>query len=147
LKSEYMLADNPPAKEEKNAARYTTLTPGEETRLEFRMAPAAALRVKLVGPDGKPLTNTRVWLTGKNLPPASSVIAGGHTAASGEWVVRDVPRHRYRLVIDDPREKYGELELGSIRFADPVEYTAEATVLALSATETAASLKVTRPAK
>jgi hypothetical protein len=144
-KSEFMLLDSPPGVAENNAIRQICLAPGDEARLEFRMAPAAALRVKLTGPDGKPLTNTRIWLTGKNLPPAASVIAGGQTDAGGEWVVRDVPRHRYRLVIDDPREKFGELELGSIRFVEPVEYTADVTVHALSATETSSSLKVTRP--
>jgi RNA polymerase sigma factor (sigma-70 family) len=145
-KSEFMLLDSSLGVAENNAIRQICLSPGEEARLEFRMAPAAALKVKLVSPDGKPLTNYRVWLTGKDLPPASSVIAGGQTDASGEWLVRDVPRHRYRLVIDDPREKYGELELGSIRFADPVEYTAVATV-SMFATETSVSLKVTRPSK
>jgi hypothetical protein len=144
---EFQLTDAPPPAEVTNTTQHTGLTPGGEAQVEFRMAPAASLRAKLVGPDGRPLAKTRVWLTGKDLPPASSALQSGETDADGVWVARDVPRHQYRLVINDPREKFGELELGSIRFADPVEYTAEATVHAMTPAETSVSFKVTRPPK
>jgi RNA polymerase sigma factor (sigma-70 family) len=141
----YLLTDAPAT--EKSTSKLTVLTPGSEAQVEFRMAPAASLRAKLTGPDGKPLANTRLWLTGKDLPPASNVIASGGTDANGVWVVPDVPRHAYRLVIDDPRVPRGELELGMVQFVDPVEYTADVTVHALSLAETHISVKVTRPAK
>jgi hypothetical protein len=143
----FLLTDDPPPPGVEGTTKRAVLTPGKETRLAFRMAPAATLRAKLFGPDGRPMGKTRIWLTGNDLPPGSSVLDSGETDAEGVWVAKDVRRGRFRLVIADPREQWGELELGSIRFSDPIEYAVEATVHAWSPTETHASLKVTRSAK
>jgi RNA polymerase sigma factor (sigma-70 family) len=146
-RSEYILTDQPLSEAEQRASRYTNLTPGETTRLEFRMAPAAALKAKLADGAGRPMADTPIWLTGENLRPAASVLASGRTDADGVFVARDVPCSRYRLVIGDRADNRRELELGSIQFADPVEYLAEATVHSWTPVATHASLKVTRGEK
>jgi hypothetical protein len=120
------------------------LTPGQEARIEFRMAPAATFRTRLVDGAGRPLANTPIWLTGDKLDFGSSVLQAGETDADGVFVATDVPRRQYRLVIGDRADRHRELELGSIAFADPVEYTAEATVHAWTPATTQVSLKVTR---
>jgi len=90
------------------------------------------------------MADTRIWLTGENLPPGASVIADGRTDAGGAFAVADVPRRSYRLVIVDRPDGRGELELGSIRFRDTAEYTAVGTVHKWEPGETHVELKVTR---
>jgi hypothetical protein len=143
--AQFVLTDEPLGEaEQKQYPKHTNLTPGRPSRLVFRMQPAARLAVKLVDGAGKPLADVRIRLTGENLPPGSSVIAGGRTDAGGAFAVADVPRSRYRLVIEDPAADRGTLELGSIEFRDAVEYTAVATVHAWGAQGTHVSLKVAR---
>jgi hypothetical protein len=144
--AEYVLTDEPLPKEQQPGSKRTNLTPGEKTRLEFRMAPAAKLRARLVDGAGKPMAKARVYLTGKNLYPASSVLASGETDAEGVFTAADVPLSRYRLVLEERGEGRRELELGSIDFDAAVEYTAEATVHSWKPTLTHVTFKVTRPA-
>ena len=109
------------------------------------MYKAAALRVKLVDGAGRPMANTRVWLTGEDLPPGGSVIADRRTGADGTFAVDDVPRSSYRLVvIEDGAGGRGKLELGSIRFRDAAEYRAVATIHEWAPGSTHVSLKATR---
>jgi hypothetical protein len=142
-RAEFYLSDKPLDKKDV-PGKSTNLVPGQPSPLEFRMEPAAALRVKLVDGAGKPLEGVRIWLTGENLPPASNVITSGRTDAAGAFAVDDVPRSRYRLVIEDKADGRGELELGSIQFSDAVVYEAVATVHEWGPQGTHVSLKVTR---
>jgi hypothetical protein len=142
-RAEFYLSDKPLDKREV-PAKSTNLVPGQPSPLAFRMQPAAALQVKLVDGDGKPLEGMRVWLTGENLPPASSVIDSGKTDADGAFAADDVPRSRYRLVVEDKADGRGELELGSIDFRDAAVYEAVATVHEWGPRATHVSLKVTR---
>jgi RNA polymerase sigma factor (sigma-70 family) len=140
--AEYVLTETPLPEGTQGNRRVANLCPGQEARIEFRMAPAAALRVRLVDGAGKPMAGTRIWLTGDSLPPGSSVLWAGETDADGLFVAKDVRHGRFRLVIAD-RERH-ELELGSIQFADPVEYVAEATIHAWTPGTTHTSFSVTR---
>jgi hypothetical protein len=142
--AEFILSDEPlePALVPANA---TNLLPGTPSEVEFRMQPAASLTVKLVDGAGAPMADTRVWLTGDDLPPGASVIADRRTAVDGTLTVEDVPRTSFRLVvIDDDPEGRGELELGSVQFRDAAEYLAVATVHEWTPAATHVSLKVTR---
>lgn len=141
--AEFSLFDKPPVKEDVPRG-CTALVPGQPVPLEFRMEPAAALKVKLLDGTGKPLARMRIWLTGENLPPGTNVIDSGCTDAGGEFAATDVPRSSYRLVIEDPAPGRGELEMGSIHFRDAAEYQIVATVRKWGPLETDVSLKVTR---
>jgi hypothetical protein len=103
----------------------------------------ASLRIRMVDGAGKPMANVRVWLTGDKLPPGAGAIADGRTDAGGAFAVKDVPRSRYRLVIED-RDAGRMLELGSVEFRDPAQYTAVVTVREWTEQTTDVSLKVTR---
>jgi len=126
---------------------YTNLVAGKPFELTFSMQPAATLRAKLVDGAGKPMANTRIWLTGENLPPGASVIKDGRTDKDGIFTVADVPRHPYRLiVVDDEADGRGRgtLELGQIHFHYAAEYDVEATIHEWSQRATHTSFKVTR---
>ncbi len=139
----FVLSDEPQDKKDV-PDKYTNILPGWPSRLEFRMQPAASLRVKLLDGRGKPLANMPIWLTGDNLPPGASVLSDGKTDADGAFAVSDVPRSRYRLVIEDSTGGRGELELGSIQFEDAAEYSAVATVQEWGKLSTNISFKVNR---
>jgi RNA polymerase sigma factor (sigma-70 family) len=143
--AEFTLSDNPLDKKDV-PGRTTNIVPGKPSPLEFRMQPAASLKVKLLDGAGKPLANTRIWLTGKNLPPGCNVIESGTTNADGGFAASDVPRSTYRLVIEDMTAGRGELELGSIHFRDAAEYTAVATIHEWGPRATHVSFKVNRGA-
>jgi hypothetical protein len=123
---------------------YTVLVPGQPVPLEFRMQPAAALKVKLLDGAGKPLAGMRIWLTGKDLPPGASVITSGSTDEAGGFVAADVPRSPYRLVIEDPADGRGELELGSVHFRDAAEYEVLATIRKWELQSTDVTFRVSR---
>jgi RNA polymerase sigma factor (sigma-70 family) len=142
-RAEFYLSDQPLDKRDV-PGRSTNLVPGQPAPLEFRMQPAASLRVKLLDGAGKPMAGTRVWLTGENLPPGGSVIADRRTDADGTFTIDDVPRNRYRLVIHPAADSREELELGSIQFRDAAVYEAVATVHEWGPQGTHVSLKVTR---
>jgi RNA polymerase sigma factor (sigma-70 family) len=143
--SKYILTDTPLTKAEmKEYPKSTNLTPGVPTELEFRMQPAAALKVRLLDADGKPMTKAKLWLTGACLPPGASVIGSGETDAAGVWTLTEVPRSRYQLVLGDPKDFHRELVLGSIDFADAAEYVADVTVYSWTETETHVKIKSAR---
>ncbi len=142
-RGQFYLSDKLPAKADVPAG-YTALVPGQPAPLEFRMQPAAALKVKLLDGAGKPLTGMRIWLTGKDLPPGASVITSGSTDEAGGFAATDVPRSPYRLVIEDPATGRGELELGSIHFRDAAEYEVLATVRKWELQSTDVSFRVSR---
>jgi hypothetical protein len=144
--AQFVLTNEPlSAAEMKQYGKYTNLTPGKPSRLAFRMQPAASLKVSVVDGAGRAMANTRVWLTGENLPPGASVLADSRTDAAGVLRVDDVPRSSYRLVVvEDEDGGRGRLELGSIRFRDAAEYDAVATVHEWGPQVTHVSLKVTR---
>ena len=108
------------------------------------MEPAASLKVKLLDGGGKPLTSIRIWLTGENLLPGTNVIADGKTDRDGAFSASDIPRSRYRLVVEDSTGGRAELELGSINFRDAAEYIAEAIIYEWGSRETHVSFKVKR---
>jgi RNA polymerase sigma factor (sigma-70 family) len=141
--AQFTLSDAPLDKEDV-PDRTTNIIPGKPSPLEFRMEPAASLKVKLLDGRGKPLANTRIWLTGENLPPGTSVIGAGKTDADGGFAVSDVPRSVYRLVVEDTAGGRGEFELGSIHLRDSAEYTAVATIHEWARRATHVSLKVDR---
>jgi hypothetical protein len=142
-RSQFTLSDQPLDPRDV-PAKTTNLVPGTPSPLEFRMERAASFSVKLTDGAGRPMPNTRVWLTGNSLPPGSSVLAAGKTDAAGFFAVADVPRSSFRLVIEDAAPGRGELELGSIQFQEAAEYHAVATVRAWGPQTTDTSLKVIR---
>jgi RNA polymerase sigma factor (sigma-70 family) len=142
--TQFILTDEPlSAAQKKENTGYTNLTPGKPSRLTFHMLREASLRIRMVDGAGKPMANVRVWLTGDKLPPGAGAIADGRTDAGGAFAVKDVPRSRYRLVIED-RDAGRMLELGSVEFRDPAQYTAVVTVREWTEQTTDVSLKVTR---
>ncbi|MFO0960745.1 MAG: carboxypeptidase-like regulatory domain-containing protein [Isosphaeraceae bacterium] len=91
---QYLLSQRPLDPKEV-AEKYTNLVAGQPTPVEFRMEPAAQLKGHLIGPDGKPMANARLWLTGEALRLGGSVIADTKTDAEGRFAVQDVPRSPY----------------------------------------------------
>lgn len=128
LRPQYLLSEQP-LNPKDITEEYTNLVVGSPSQVEFQMEPAAQLKGTLLDAGGKPMANARIWLTGQDLRLGGSVIADTRTAPDGSFRVKDVPRSPYRLVlVGDQDRGQTDLELGSIHFRDPVEYTVVATV-------------------
>lgn len=141
---QFILSDEPlPEADRKQYRGYTNLTPGKPSQLHFRMERAASLKARVVDGAGNPMANLSIWLSGDKLPPATNVLASGKTDADGVFVVEDVARHLYRLVVEDKTGGRGTLELGSIRFPDAAQYMASATIHAWGPQQTHVSFKTT----
>ncbi len=65
--------------------------PDQPYRLDFVMVPAARIEGRLVDPEGQPLPERRVMLTGRELPPSSSVIKSCDTDAEGRFTTGALP--------------------------------------------------------
>ena len=116
-----------------------------KTQLSKLVDRAAKGEAFVIAKAGKPMVKARVYLTGKNLYPASNVLDSSETDAEGVFMADDIPLSRYRLVLEERGERRREQELGSIDFDAAVEYTAEATVHSWKPTLTHVTFKVTRP--
>jgi hypothetical protein len=127
--AQFILTDKPLTQEQmKEYPKYRNITPGVPHKLEFHMCPAAAVKVRLLGADEKPMANANLWMTGENLPPGGSVVAQGKTDADGVFTATEIPRSPYRLVLGDPKDFHKELVLGEIEFKDAAEYVVDVTV-------------------
>ncbi|MEX2121988.1 MAG: M56 family metallopeptidase [Pirellulales bacterium] len=80
--------------------------PGNPYRLDFTMLPAASISLELVDPDGAPLPHYKVALTGDDLYPASSVLAGAETDDHGRLEFESVPLKAYHFSLGSRRAEY-----------------------------------------
>ena len=82
------------------------------------MAPAAAVEGRLVDGEGRPLAKRSVWLSGKELPPACSVLDSAETDAEGRFQFRDVPLWPFWFEVSGERRKDVRSETISFERAD-----------------------------
>ncbi|MHC4599370.1 MAG: carboxypeptidase-like regulatory domain-containing protein [Planctomycetota bacterium] len=68
-----------------------TVLPDSPRRLDFVMVRAAVIEGILVDESGRPLPGMKLWLTGKELPPACSVLAGTNADGQGRFRFDRVP--------------------------------------------------------
>lgn len=66
-------------------------TPGQPVHIDFVLKPAATVTVTLLNREGEPLRESKIWLDGDKLPPASSVMASGKTDEDGQFKFESVP--------------------------------------------------------
>ena len=65
--------------------------PGKPYLLDFVLVPAASLDGELLDARGKPIAEKQLWITGKELPPSSSVLRGAKTDAQGHFAFEEIP--------------------------------------------------------
>lgn len=77
--------------------------PGVAKEINFVLAPAGRVAGRLIGADAKPLANYSVCLTGKELPPSSSVLAQVRTDAEGRFAIENIPTmYAFQFLIEPP---------------------------------------------
>jgi len=90
--------------------------PNEPYELDFVMLPAATIEGRLVDTDGKPMPAAQLHLSGKELPPSSSVLGGAKTRHDGTFTFWNVPLKAWWLQLYLDRRKRPRtqpLEIGS----------------------------------
>ena len=90
--------------------------PDQPYRLDFVMVPAARIEGRLTDTTGQPIRQeNKLHLTGEELYPSSSVLAGITTDADGRFVVESVPCKSFWFEYDDARTE-------AIDFAESATY-------------------------
>lgn len=84
-----MMADEAPTA--KQAPANKVILPHQPRQIDFVMLPAGKVRGVVLDGNGQPLDGVRVSLTGKVLPPASSVLEQTHTDKGGRFEMNDIP--------------------------------------------------------
>lgn len=59
--------------------------PGQPFPLDFVLVPAISLEGELLDAESKPIAEKPLWISGKHLPPSSSVLQSGQTDAQGHF--------------------------------------------------------------
>ena len=95
--------------------------PHQPYRLDFVMAPAARIEGHLVDPEGRPLPGRQVTLTGKELPPSSSVIGFWDTDDDGRFTTGALPCKPFWFEVHKGRD---EIKSAPFRLTVPGTYTA-----------------------
>jgi len=90
--------------------------PNQPYRLDFVMVPAARVEGTLVDHLGRPVSDCDLWLTGDELPPSSSVVAGAKTDGDGRFTIADLPCKAFWFTLRHARH----LDLTT----DPIDFTA-----------------------
>lgn len=75
------------------------VSPGDDLRLVAHALPRAALRVRVLAPDRRPVAGASVRIHVRNVEPPCAEAA---TDASGEAVLADLPCRPYRVVLVPP---------------------------------------------
>jgi hypothetical protein len=71
--------------------REPVVIPKQPYRLDFVLLPAATIKGRLVDTLRQPVAKQRIWLSGKELPPSQSVLAGTETDADGRFTIGEIP--------------------------------------------------------
>lgn len=83
--------------------------PEKPFRLDFVMKPAAAVRGVVKDDKGRPVAGKPIWISGKELPPSSSVLAQTRTDRDGRFRFNDVPTgFSWHLVMNHLRPRTDE---------------------------------------
>ncbi|MBL9124911.1 MAG: TIGR03067 domain-containing protein [Planctomycetaceae bacterium] len=96
--------------------------PGVAKEINFVLAPAGRVAGRVLGADAKPLVNYSVCLTGKDLPPSSSVLAQVRTDAAGQFSIENIPTgYAFQFLIEPPKREqpWFAWASGLMHFDDP----------------------------
>ena len=125
---DYVIARKAPSDQELQGfgcKRERVILPGAAATVDFVLQPAAKIVGILVDEEGKPLRDYSISLSGKELPPASSVYVQERTNAAGEFVMDKIPTDRewFFESFDAGKGRRESLELksGSTKFPSPGE--------------------------
>ncbi len=99
------------------------ILPNQPYQLDFVMLPAATVKGRLVGEDGRPIAGKRIYVNGDELPPSCSDLTAVDTDENGRFIVGEVPLRFWWLSVRD--EKRGELKTDSITISTPGVYEIE----------------------
>jgi hypothetical protein len=96
-----LMAQQPPGETERNAwgPHRTIVYPDQPQRVDFVMVPAAEVEGRLLDPQGRPIADHDVWLSGDEQPPSSSVIAAAKTDESGRFRITEVPTRPFWFAV------------------------------------------------
>jgi hypothetical protein len=109
---------------------------GQPYKLDFVMLPAAQVIVDLVNPNGEPLVNYTLDLSGKELYPSSSILKSKKTTSQGKAEFPDVPLKVFWFSLG----RRDELRTEPIEFSKPGEIRYRVTYDDLAGTLTAKRL-------
>ena len=101
------------------------IAPRSPYRLDFVMLPAATIDGRLVDATGSPLAKRTLCVTGKDLPPSTSVLTTVVTDREGRFRVEDVPLRRFEFVLRGERRE--ETRSAPVDFAQARTYRLEVT--------------------
>ena len=90
---------------------------GHPYKLDFVMLPAAEVHVELVNPDGKPLANYTLDLSGDELYPSTNILESKKTNDEGAADFADVPLKPYWFSLG----RRNELRTEALKFSKPGE--------------------------
>ncbi|MFT5465268.1 MAG: beta-lactamase regulating signal transducer with metallopeptidase domain [Verrucomicrobiales bacterium] len=100
------------------ATRERLFVPGEAKELNFTLAPAKTLNGRLEDADGE-VAGRKIWLTGPDLPPSTSVLAVATTDKGGRFTFEGIPtKFGYSLIIPDGEAGKTGWSLGPLFFKD-----------------------------
>lgn len=81
--------------------------PGKPIEIDFVMVPAARLQGRIVTEDGRRPEGLRVSLTGKDLPPSSSVVTNTKTDKDGRFELSGIPAgFAFQLLIEPAKAEH-----------------------------------------
>lgn len=101
-----LMAARPPAEDEQVwGSGRVIVYPNQPVRLDFVLAPAGAIRGRVVDAGGAPLAACTVELDAEALPPSSSVLEFLKTDEHGRFEFREVPPGPVWLNVRDPQNR------------------------------------------
>ncbi len=90
---------------------------GQPYKLDFVMLPATQVIVELVNPNGEPLADYTLEMSGEELYPSSNILESKNTNDKGEAEFGDVPLKKFWFSLG----RRDELRTASIEFSKPGE--------------------------
>jgi hypothetical protein len=106
-----------------NKGKEDVILPGKPRTLHFVLLPAASLTGKLIDSAGQPLCNIRLGLTGKELPPSSSVLQEVRTDPGGRFEFENVPTgYQFQLYAEYGRVQGTRRPSVQLRLQAPKEH-------------------------
>ena len=99
---------------------------GKPYRLDFVVLPAAMIKGRMVDQTGRAVSTQEFWISGKELPPASSVLRGVLTDKGGRFVIGSVPLKPWWFQLRTPRRStlFGLLKSGGVSLTTkPIAFT------------------------
>jgi hypothetical protein len=99
------------------------VVPEKPHRVDFVMLPAASIEVQLIDEKDQPLADTQLWIAGRTLPPASSVLASGRTDKAGKIGFGKIPlEYAWWLAVHQPGNPRDEVRTLPTVFRKAAQY-------------------------